>query len=476
MLTLLPGCFLQHGTYRIEEVLGQGGFGVTYLATDINLQRKVAIKEFFPKDYCDRNEITRHITLGTQNTAEFVNRLKKKFLKEACNIAKFDYYGIIRIYAAFEENNTAYYVMDYIEGESLSAMVKRSGPLTEKMSLNYIEKVGKALEFVHARKINHLDVKPANIMIRRIDNTPVLIDFGLSKQYDSEGNQTSTMAPGFSHGFAPIEQYNVGGVKEFSPQTDIYSLAATLYYLLSGVIPPQATQLTDETLTFPASIPIKMITPISKAMSTSRRCRHATVGDFINDLKNVNGENDVTELKSLVSGDVETKMDSSKVDSGNIRKKLFIIVGAIILVIIGVFWGLNTREFVSKGVAAKTVVEMKWSSPLGSSVYTGEIYNDTLDSGEIKIVPNGKGVAKINNGKLAGAIYDGNFVLGEMEGQSTYTLSNGDVFIGTFHRNQFEEGKYIDKESGEYFEGTFRDMEPYKGKWYSANGEILEEI
>ena len=97
---------LRHETYRIDRVLGQGGFGITYLATDLNLDRKVAIKEFFPKDYCGRETVTSHVTLSTQNANEFVNKLKSKFLKEARNIAKFDHPGIIKIHAAFEENNT----------------------------------------------------------------------------------------------------------------------------------------------------------------------------------------------------------------------------------------------------------------------------------------------------------------------------------------------------------------------------------
>lgn len=216
MQGLKPGAMLRHETYRIERVLGQGGFGITYLATDLSLDRMVAIKEFFPKDYCDREFLTSHVTLGSQSTSEFVNKLKAKFLKEARNIAKFDHPGIIKIHAAFEENNTAYYVMDYIEGESLSDMVKRQGPLSESKALGYIKKVGKALEYVHTHKINHLDIKPANIMVRRSDDNPILIDFGLSKQYDSSGNQTSTTPTGISHGYAPMEQYNDGGVKEFN--------------------------------------------------------------------------------------------------------------------------------------------------------------------------------------------------------------------------------------------------------------------
>lgn len=481
MQTLTPGSFLQHDTYRIDEVLGHGGFGITYLATDINLQRKVAIKEFFPKDYCERDDTTSHVTLGTRNTTEFVNRLKAKFLKEARNIAKLNHPGIIRIFAAFEENNTAYYVMEYIEGESLSAMVKRGGPLPSSRAMRYIDKVGEALEYVHGLKINHLDIKPANIMVRRCDDTPILIDFGLSKQYDSEGNQTSTMAPGFSHGYAPMEQYNDGGVKEFSPQTDIYSLAATLYYLLSGVTPPQATRLNDEELTFPATIPTRMIGPISKAMSPGRRNRHPAVGEFIGDLKNVGVENDTTELKPRKAEIPAPKKESlvhSKSESGSNRNSLFVIAGIAVLAIVGVvLWlamGKSATEKADETIG--TVTDMEWISPLGGCLYTGEIRNDTLANGEIKMIPHGKGVAKINKGNLSGATYDGDFVSGEMEGQSTYTLSNGDVFTGTFHRNQFDEGKYLDKESGEYFEGMFRDMQPYKGKWYSASGQVVEEM
>ena len=275
---------LRHDTYRIERILGQGGFGITYLATDLCLKRKVAIKEFFPKDYCGRETATSHVTLGTQNANEFVNKLKAKFLKEARTIAKFDHPGIIKIHAAFEENNTAYYVMDYIEGESLSEIVKRFGALPETKAVEYISKVGEALEYVHARKINHLDIKPANIMVRRSDDNPILIDFGLSKQYDSSGNQTSTTPTGISHGYAPMEQYNDGGVHEFSPQTDIYSLGATLYYILSGITPPNATKLIEYELSFPATIPHRLIAPISKAMSPVRRNRYTTVDLLIEDL------------------------------------------------------------------------------------------------------------------------------------------------------------------------------------------------
>ena len=286
---LKKGTLLDHGNYRVEKILRQGGFGITYLVTDLNLNTLRAVKEFFPKEYCDRDgSSTTYMRVGVSSVYETVNRYKEKFLKEARNIAKFDHPNIIRIQNAFEENHTAYYVMDYIEGESLSELVKRRGPIGKDRALRYIEEIGRALEYVHAHRINHLDVKPANIMIRERDDSAILIDFGLSKQYDSEGNQTSTTPMGISHGFAPVEQYNPGGVSEFSPETDVYSLAATLYYILSGQIPPTPSEISDNGLSFPPGFPQELEGPIRKAMSKRSERPKSTV-EFINALKNSAG-------------------------------------------------------------------------------------------------------------------------------------------------------------------------------------------
>lgn len=281
---LAKGTLLFHGTYRIEGKLGQGGFGITYLATDVALDKHVAIKEFFPNTYCKRDTSTSRVGVATEGSREFVTKLKLKFLKEARNIAKLDHPNIVRLHAAFEENDTAYYVMDYIEGTPLSQIVKTHGPLDRRKAVEYATLIGNALGYLHKRRINHLDVKPANIMVRRSDGVPVLIDFGLAKQYDCEGQQTTSTPVGFSQGFAPVEQYKPGGVKEFSPASDLYSLAATLYFMLSGRIPPPATDLVDEPLVFPESFPSDLKKPIDKAMSASRKSRHATVGEFLREI------------------------------------------------------------------------------------------------------------------------------------------------------------------------------------------------
>lgn len=284
--TRLPEGYLLHGTYRIKRVLGQGGFGITYLAHDTGLDRMVAIKEFFPKDFCDRDASTSRVRPGTQSNSEFVERLKNKFLKEARNIAGMEHPGIIRIYAAFEANNTAYYVMEYIDGCSLADLVGDEGPMPPARALQYVSAIGNALEFVHSRRVNHLDVKPANIMVRRRNNQAILIDFGLAKKYDSDGNQTSSTPTGISHGYAPIEQYYADGVSEFSPQTDLYSLAATFYFLVTGNVPPQAGMLIEKRLSFPDSFPEALKAPVCRAMASARADRHETVSEFINHLLN----------------------------------------------------------------------------------------------------------------------------------------------------------------------------------------------
>lgn len=290
MFTLKNGLTLRNGSYKIIKVLGQGGFGITYLAEDKNLDRLVAIKEFFPKEFCVRDESTSSVRSGVRMNDSFIERLKAKFLKEARNLAHLDYRGIIRVYTAFEENDTAYYVMEYIEGENLKDIVQKNGPLPVDRALKYIRQVGESLEYIHKKHLNHLDVKPANILLRKNIDQTVLIDFGLSKQYDKEGNQTSTTPTGISHGYAPAEQYNEGGVKEFSPRTDLYSLAATFYYLLTGKVPPRAIELLEQKLQFPPHIPPHIVKAVSQAMSLGKSGRHESVRHFLNELNDHSSE------------------------------------------------------------------------------------------------------------------------------------------------------------------------------------------
>ena len=292
--TLHPGDNLQGGKYRIEKVLGQGGFGITYLAIQGGLERTVAIKEFFMREACCRASDSRGVTLGTEGNRETVDRYRQKFLKEARSIARLNHPHIVRIIDVFEENGTAYYVMEYVAGGSLSDRVGRQGALSESEATRYIRQVADALTYIHTQRMTHLDVKPANIMLTDKDEV-VLIDFGLAKQYDSAtGHQTSSTPVGISEGYAPLEQYMQGGVGEFSPETDIYALGATYYKLLTGQTPPSASSVNEDGLPLE---PLKsrgvtplVITAITHAMEGRRRDRPKTVAEFLAEFDGVAGQ------------------------------------------------------------------------------------------------------------------------------------------------------------------------------------------
>ena len=277
---LQTGTYLQGGRYRIEKVLGQGGFGITYSGIQTNLEAKVAIKEFFMKDLCNRDSDTSQVSVGSVGSRETVERFRQKFIKEARNIFRLKHRHIISVIDVFEENGTAYYVMEYVGGGSLADKV-RGCALPDSVAVCYIRQVAAALDFVHSRRMMHLDVKPANILLDENDNA-VLIDFGLAKQYDTEGQQTSSTPVGISHGYAPLEQYKRGGVSQFSPATDIYSLGATLFKLVTGVTPPEASDVNDEGLpALPSEISPAVRAAIEAAMEPRRKDRPQSIADFL---------------------------------------------------------------------------------------------------------------------------------------------------------------------------------------------------
>ena len=276
---------LQGGKYQVISLIGSGGFGNTYLATQVSLGRKVAIKEFFMKEFCERDNDTSCVLVPTEASRQLVDRYKKKFLREAQMIASLKNDHIIQIYDIFEENNTAYYVMEYAVCGSLKDKVDIHGALSEDMAIRYISQVSDALSYLHSNNILHLDVKPSNILLDDQDRV-ILIDFGISKHYDSEGEQTSTTPAGVSKGYAPIEQYQMGNIKSFTPSTDIYSLGATLFFLLTGTTPPEASIINEDGLPECVDKFSQHITlTIQKSMSPRRKDRFQCVEEFTSSLK-----------------------------------------------------------------------------------------------------------------------------------------------------------------------------------------------
>ena len=279
--TLPIGTFLQGGKYRIERFISSGGFGCTYEAVHVLLEDRIAIKEFFVKDFCNRDEQTCHVTVGTLSKKGLVSKLKRKFIEEARALSKLHHPGIVGIRDVFEENGTAYYVMDYVEGQSLADLLKREGSLSERRAVGYIRQVCEALQYVHSHNRLHLDLKPGNIMLDG-SGRAVLIDFGASKQYDEEEGENTSSLLGKTPGFAPPEQM-ANSVVQFFPATDIYSLGATLYKLLTGVTPPDATLRISgtELAPLPSGVSASTRTAVVSALRLNKRERPQSVEAFL---------------------------------------------------------------------------------------------------------------------------------------------------------------------------------------------------
>lgn len=276
--TVLKDC------YEIEEMLGAGGYGVTYRARHRVLDKQVCIKELFLGDYCSRDD-DGTVTCPTVNITQLFEECRRKFIKEAQMLASFNFTNIVPVSDVFSANGTEYYVMAYLPGGSLQQLVRHRGPLSCAEARLYTRQVASALSQLHAQQMCHLDVKPGNIMFDAA-GLAVLIDFGITKHYDGHGNQTSATPVGVSAGYAPLEQYQ-GGTDRFSPESDIYSLGATLYYMVTGEVPPEAAKILDEGLPpLPYDIDTGIRAAITASMQPRRADRPQSIAEFIGILGN----------------------------------------------------------------------------------------------------------------------------------------------------------------------------------------------
>lgn len=306
-------------SYKINKVLGQGSFGITYLAS---LEIKgalgtisstlVAVKEFFMKDINGREGSV--VTCGSKGG--FYEDYKRKFVREAKNLSRLNHPNIIKVMDLFEANNTAYYVMEYIDGGSLDEYIKEQNGLSESKTMKCFKGVASALSYMHENKMLHLDLKPSNIMLRKNGET-VLIDFGLSKQYDENGNpESSTSIGGGTPGYAPMEQSNYHEGKDFPVTMDIYALGATLFKMLTGVRPPEASVIFNEGFPYDM-LKARKINPetigvIAKAMSPAKKDRYQHVGYLISEYINC-----FTDEDTHVDYKPKEDEENTKVDKNN---------------------------------------------------------------------------------------------------------------------------------------------------------------
>ena len=244
-LTMLQVGTVLHGTYRIESYLSSGGFGNTYIAKNFEFSETFAIKEFFVKGVCQRDGNNTTIIVSNSENADSFAQQKEKFKKEARRLRSLNNPHIVKVYDLFEENGTAYYVMDYVDGENLSTRLNRTqSPLSESIVRNYLSQILCGLDAIHAVGIWHLDIKPANIMVDS-HNIVKLIDFGASKQQSAAGGATMSTGISYTNGYAPSEQM-AQSYDKFGPWTDFYALGATVYKLLTNQNPPSVTDLTED--------------------------------------------------------------------------------------------------------------------------------------------------------------------------------------------------------------------------------------
>ena len=278
----------KENVYTIEKVLGQGSFGITYLASTYVKGNRgqarvfVALKEFFAEELDAR---LRDGSVAPRTMDGISHKYAKAFQRESENLSKMDHPGIVHVMEAFDANGTYFYSMEYLSGGSLDDKVRGDG-MPEEEALPLIAKLGDALSYMHGRKMIHLDLKPKNIVLQA-DGSPVIIDFGLSKQYDKNGKpESSTSIGGGTPGYAPLEQGTASSGALFRPTLDIYALGATLYKMLTGQTPPEASLLLNKIESLHSEleakgVSAKTVQAIVKAMSPRMDDRPQTVAKFL---------------------------------------------------------------------------------------------------------------------------------------------------------------------------------------------------
>lgn len=357
--------------YKIMDVLGQGTFGITYKAKvemkgalgrlDSNMY--VSVKEFFMKEVNGRENSS--VTSGSTSNGGLFYYYRDKFEREARNLSTLSHPNIVKVLEAFHANGTTYYSMEYIDGISLDKKIAQSPqgrmPLTE--AIETLKQIGAAIAFMHSRNMLHLDVKPGNVMMRK-DGTAVLIDFGLSKQYTSDGEpESSTKVGAGTPGYAPIEQASYHEGKGFPTMMDVYALGGTLFKMLTGQRPPEASEILNEG--FPTDslrqlfIPDNIVNSISKAMAPLKKDRWQTVDEFVKHLdehgehsiyEDTSSENarsesttfDDRKFSHKLQGDFEDN-DEDQTESWFTRNKVVCAVAALLIALVVGLYVMNSK-------------------------------------------------------------------------------------------------------------------------------------
>ena len=348
------GTALHDKRYVVGRVLGQGGFGVTYLGYDSVFQRMVAIKEYMPTHLASRHRDSVTIISGHgENGENFISGLKL-FIEEARNVAKLNRHAnVVRVENYFEENNTAYMVMQYVKGPSLSTLMKeRGGHMEWKEVCSFMLPILDALEMIHKKNIFHRDISLQNILL--LDGkVPVLIDFGASRVV--AGEQSRSIDIVLKPGYSPLEQFAAKG--KIGPWTDIYAVGACMYLLMSGHLPPQATdRLYKDEIVSLSEIPGILVPEgvdedIIRALAVRVEDRWQTVSDFCSSLK---GREDVKvclKEETIISAPA---FEEKEIKS-NFNPKMLIAVAVILIAIAVIAVAFKYRDSAGVIVVAESI-------------------------------------------------------------------------------------------------------------------------
>ena len=503
------GTTLQDGTYTIERALGQGATGITYLASmstqlagnlsEFRQNVPVAIKEFYFKDECSRESTTQNVVIANTNYDAKVAQFKKSFVKEARRIAKLSHQNIVHVLSIFEENETVYYVMQYISGGSIKDKIDEQGAIPVEQAVKYATQVAAALNYMHGKSMCHYDLKPGNIMLSGDDNA-MLIDFGIAKNYDNNGQETSTTPPGLTKGYAPLEQYT--SVTEFSPKIDVYSLGATLYAMLTGHTPPEPMKWIGGSFSAkPENVPEGLWEIVEKAMSIAAKDR-PTMGELKEMLEKVlatpavdnrhdNADDETryeddpmlkknnffsnveqSDVNSPAENNAKKQADKKGVKNGGKNNQyLFYVLLVLISLLAGAvgFWLIygnwtHTETTTPDSLAVSTIYDAKGQAVMS---FSGEVSNGQ---------PQGSGTLSYLNDDVKEK-YEGNLTNGLREDSAaSLYYKNGDVYRGGFEKDHFTIGIYYVKESGEYFQGKFKNDQPWNGVWYDEHNNVISRV
>jgi len=470
--------------YRLERVLGHGGFGITYLAVDLSLDQKVAIKEYYPREFAVRDSTkTIHATGNAEDRDNF-SWGRDRFREEAKTLARFSHTNVVAVRRLFEANGTSYIVMDFCEGEPLDQLIKREAPLSKQKLEGLFSSLLDGLEHVHAAGVMHRDIKPANIFIRA-DGSPVLLDFGAARQaLVSHSRSMTSLAT--AH-YAAFEQYSTHGKQ--GAWTDIYGLAATLYHAATAEKPKDAPdRILEDNLEPLAQKAAGRYAPnFLRAIDAGLAVRPENRPQSIKEWRETLGFKQ--QAPNIISEIVEPQQGGSLSDTRNEGEKnlLRAIAGffAFAVVVVGLVVFAAPRssseyEATLQNESDGQVAEASSSQIEVAVAAAQSAQNKALERAKVENCPDPSQIWDRCSGKGSyeedGTEYAGDWRNNNWEGYGVYRYAQGDRYAGQLVGATFEGYGVFKHADGRIFQGRWMagKMEGY-GRKLDANGNVIEE-